>query len=382
MMQSTRGRWFLDEYARRNRSADTTLVLAAIERLETAVRGEREQHSFQGFRAQLLDMAKAITTTRAEVAAIVPQAQAEADGHNASPDQAQAASAGPLAAAERIADVAWTMRERGFDPKTCDQIEALAASILKAPFLRQADDQRAQQLSEVLVYLERRVNGMLEACTAAPAVGEAQARSEPDAASSSESPPEPTGARPAAVEASAPASQPIEPEPEAAVAMPVEDATAASSTPTEPAIGSITAELPSRLEAAADEPAALSPPAGLPPAGEPASDPGIDAASADVAPIITEAAAPDSPAIEVTAVEPPPPETVSADVLLGPMPLPVGQAASTEVVESQPPAATVAPEAAALPAQPAATPAPRLTTRDPLAFLKAMSPEEQIALFT
>jgi hypothetical protein len=250
MMGSTRGRWFLDEYARRNRNADTTLVLAAIERLETGIRGEREQHSFQGFRAQLLDMAKAITTTRAEVAAIAPQAQpqvrTEPDGPDAPSDDARAASASPdvLAAAERIADVAWTMRERGIDPKTCDQLEALAASILKAPFLRQADDQRAQQLSEVLVYLERRVNGMLEACTAAPALAESQARSEPDTASPPEPQPEPVDAKLAALEAASPASQPIKPEPEAALSMPVEDARAASSTPTEPEIGSTAADSP------------------------------------------------------------------------------------------------------------------------------------------
>src|SRR5215470_19222336 len=40
--QSARGRWFLDEYARRNRNADTRLVLAAIGRLETVVQGSRD----------------------------------------------------------------------------------------------------------------------------------------------------------------------------------------------------------------------------------------------------------------------------------------------------------------------------------------------------
>ena len=37
-MESARGRWFLEEYARRNRNADTKLVLSAIERLERLVR--------------------------------------------------------------------------------------------------------------------------------------------------------------------------------------------------------------------------------------------------------------------------------------------------------------------------------------------------------
>jgi len=35
VMDTARGRWFLAEYARRNRTADTTLLLSAIERLES-----------------------------------------------------------------------------------------------------------------------------------------------------------------------------------------------------------------------------------------------------------------------------------------------------------------------------------------------------------
>lgn len=42
VMESARGRWFLVEYARRNRNADTQLLLAALARLEEAMgaRGE------------------------------------------------------------------------------------------------------------------------------------------------------------------------------------------------------------------------------------------------------------------------------------------------------------------------------------------------------
>jgi hypothetical protein len=49
MMGSGRGRWFLDEYARRNRNADTALVLAAIERLEAVLRDTRGLAADRGF---------------------------------------------------------------------------------------------------------------------------------------------------------------------------------------------------------------------------------------------------------------------------------------------------------------------------------------------
>ena len=65
MAESARGRWFLDEYARRNRNTDTAQVLAAIERMEGMIRGERNQQVYQSFRGDLLDMAKAIAQTRA-----------------------------------------------------------------------------------------------------------------------------------------------------------------------------------------------------------------------------------------------------------------------------------------------------------------------------
>jgi hypothetical protein len=174
VMESARGRWFLDEFARRNRNADTSLVLNAIERIERVIRGDRDQQAYQGFRMELLEMAKTIAVTRAEVAEIAPE-----------PERAQAAApAAPasdaFATAERIQEVAWTMRERGLEPSTCDQIEALATSILSASALRDPNDRRAHKLAEVLQQLERRINAMLDSCAenAAAAMAEVEAQSE------------------------------------------------------------------------------------------------------------------------------------------------------------------------------------------------------------
>jgi hypothetical protein len=178
LMQTERGRWFLEEYAKRNRSADTQILLAAIQRIETVVcadRSEREKQAQQGFRTDLLEMAEAITRTRAEVAeipsdsALRPEA-AGLDGEAEPPPR----SRNVFAAAERIRDVTWAMRGHGFDPSTCDQLEELAASILSASALRDPTDRRASKLSEVLQYLEHRIETLLvgsadgEAAEAAP----------------------------------------------------------------------------------------------------------------------------------------------------------------------------------------------------------------------
>jgi hypothetical protein len=162
LMQTERGRWFLEEYALRNRSADTKLLLSAVERIEAAVcsGSERSRQAQNGFRTHLLEMARAISQTQAEVAAIKPQVQA-------APPRAPDV----FAAAERIRDVTWAMRGHGFDPSTCDQLEELAGTILSASALRDPTDHRAHKLGEVLQYLERRISGLLDGAEspAAPA---------------------------------------------------------------------------------------------------------------------------------------------------------------------------------------------------------------------
>ena len=175
LMQTERGRWFLEEYARRNRSADTRILLAAIQRIEAVVGAERSRQAQQGFRTDLLEMAQAIIRTRAEVdeipsdSALRPQA-AGLDGEAEPPPRTRDV----FAAAERIRDVTWAMRGHGFDPTTCDQLEELAASILAATSLRDPTDRRASKLSEVLQYLEHRIETLMvgtrdgEAAAAAP----------------------------------------------------------------------------------------------------------------------------------------------------------------------------------------------------------------------
>ena len=168
LMHTERGRWFLQEYARRSRSADTELLLAAIRRIERVVRTERSSQVRQNFRSDLLEMAKAITRTRAEVAEIkpaaVPGSVSAGPAGCTSPAREGGASDDVFATAERIRDVTWAMRGHGFDPSTCDQLEELAGSIVSASSLRNPADRRARKLGDVLHYLERRIDAMLESC--------------------------------------------------------------------------------------------------------------------------------------------------------------------------------------------------------------------------
>jgi len=68
VMETTRGRWFLAEYARRNRNADTDAILGTLDRIERTIRRERAAPDIDRIRLDLADMAEAISRTKQEIA--------------------------------------------------------------------------------------------------------------------------------------------------------------------------------------------------------------------------------------------------------------------------------------------------------------------------
>jgi hypothetical protein len=156
-METARGRWFLTEYAKRNRNADTRMVLDAVERIETSLAGQRQ--------AQAEAEARALTEARAQAEALAnaqAQFQVQFQAHSqaqyaqvdAQPqidlwpelsrafakarievahrlvreDNAQAFEA-IRAAVETIKSVIWALRERGFDSRICDFLDIQANAI-------------------------------------------------------------------------------------------------------------------------------------------------------------------------------------------------------------------------------------------------------------
>ena len=331
LMASSRGRWFLEEYAKRNRNADTGLVLDAIARVEAVVRSEQAHQASQGVRIELLEMARTIAQTRADVAEAKPE-------RSASPS----AEAGTdvFAAAGRLQEVAWTMRERGLDMAMCDQIADLSTAILSASSLRNnPNDGRAQKLAEVLSSLERRIDAMLRAAAEPPPSDGSADRIAPELA--------PEQPQLSAVELPAEATPPpveLDEQPAAATAtpQPVElDEQPAAATGTLP-------------EAALSLPAAAEPES-VAAEAEPASEQPL----IDIEPISVK---PRTAPVAAAAPEPPPPAPPPAatpdyeetdDFLLAPLPLP----GTSPVPISE-------------------------KSADPLAPLRTLSAHELIALFT
>lgn len=168
VVETNRGRWFLAEYARRNRHADTKMLLTAIDRLEAAIRGERTAESVDRIRFDLVEMAKAIARTKAEIAAIKPDGEQPGKFGEATEEldsivgATEAATSDILAAAEHVQETAWTLREQGVEAEACNELDARATAIYTACSFQDLTGQRIRKVIQVLRYLEGRINAMID----------------------------------------------------------------------------------------------------------------------------------------------------------------------------------------------------------------------------
>lgn len=117
-METARGRWFLGEYAKRNRNADTRMVLDAVARIEETLAAQRQPPPADN------KLEEALAAIRGAV------------------DQAAETAAGALDAAmlelnlvpirkgaRIIKEISWRWREIGADSRICDLIDSQIGAI-------------------------------------------------------------------------------------------------------------------------------------------------------------------------------------------------------------------------------------------------------------
>jgi hypothetical protein len=118
-METSRGRWFLGEYARRNRNADTRMVLDAVARIEDALAAQRQQPP-----PAAEEHAQALAAIRSAVAEAEQAASATLDGLGLEDSLA------PIRKGVRIIrEISWRWREIGADGRICDLIDSQAGAI-------------------------------------------------------------------------------------------------------------------------------------------------------------------------------------------------------------------------------------------------------------
>ncbi len=157
VVSTAEGRWFLSQYAGRNRNADTAVVLAAIDRLETEVGRERSARpaapdpppgaDIARLRRDLGELADALMYARSDIAAIEPPG---------------AVTGRPriLAATEALQALTWFMRERGIEPLDCDRIDGCVGDIRAVCAIPDLTAERIGAIDDVLSGLEGRLHAI------------------------------------------------------------------------------------------------------------------------------------------------------------------------------------------------------------------------------
>jgi hypothetical protein len=117
-METSRGRWFLGEYAKRNRNADTRMVLDAVARIEETIAAQKKPAPDDNRLAEALVAIKAVLVeARATATAAL--------GDLALEENLARARKG----ARVIREIAWRLREIGADGRICDLIDSQVSAI-------------------------------------------------------------------------------------------------------------------------------------------------------------------------------------------------------------------------------------------------------------
>jgi hypothetical protein len=119
-METARGRWFLDEYARRNRNADTRMVLDAVSRIEETLAAQRQPPPPPP-EDKSPEMLAAIGSAVGD---------AEQKASSALDGLGLEQSLAPIRKGVRIIkEISWRWREIGADSRICDLLDSQVGAI-------------------------------------------------------------------------------------------------------------------------------------------------------------------------------------------------------------------------------------------------------------
>jgi hypothetical protein len=118
-METSRGRWFLGEYAKRNRNSDTTMVLDAVARIEQAMAAQKQEPARNDD-----ELRAALAAIRHAVEEAAEKASTALTGLELGEKLA------PIHKGARIIkEISWRWREIGADGRICDLIDSQLVAI-------------------------------------------------------------------------------------------------------------------------------------------------------------------------------------------------------------------------------------------------------------
>src|ERR1700751_5813715 len=116
-LETSRGRWFLGEYAKRNRNADTRMVLDAVARIEEPLAAQKAPVHDPRFDEALAALRATLNEARAAASAALGELALE---ENLAPVRK---------GARVIREISWRLREIGADGRICDRIDSQVEAI-------------------------------------------------------------------------------------------------------------------------------------------------------------------------------------------------------------------------------------------------------------
>jgi hypothetical protein len=116
-METSRGRWFLGEYTKRNRNADTRMVLDAVARIEETLAAHSQRAPQSGLAEALTAIRRALEEARAAASAALDCLALE---ENLAPVRK---------GARVIKEISWRWREIGADGRICDLLDSQVSAI-------------------------------------------------------------------------------------------------------------------------------------------------------------------------------------------------------------------------------------------------------------
>jgi hypothetical protein len=160
VMETARGRWFMAEFARRNRHADTQQILGAIHRIERVVATPVAQPMAE---SDIAEATALIADLRIDLERISGRAEDRASGLAA---RIEAVAGTILQATESIQEVAWNLREAGAGESLCDKLDQHAAEIATATAIVDGTVQQIDKIADTIAMLDsslRAVSGLSSA---------------------------------------------------------------------------------------------------------------------------------------------------------------------------------------------------------------------------
>jgi len=158
-METARGRWFLGEYAKRNRNADTRMVLDAVARVEENLAAQKQAAPDNGLAEALVAIRRAVDEARAAASGAIDSLALEE-------------TLTPVRKGARvIREIAWRWREIGADGRICDLLDSQVNAIEGACGQIVSTDPKAV-LSAAFDLIEARIAELDESDTASPQAAE------------------------------------------------------------------------------------------------------------------------------------------------------------------------------------------------------------------